>query len=593
MEHSTVVLMGNPNVGKTTLFNKLTGKHDHTGNWEGKTVEIAKGIYKAENKIFHIIDLPGIYSLNFKSPEEKIAKDFLLSGAYDTVIIVCDATNMHKSIHLALEIISICKNCILCINMADEAKRRSINIDVAGMEKFLNIPIIFCSARKSAKEVKNALLKDEKSKGIIKNIKKSEILGFITYTNKDLAKRDRALDKIFCGKFTALPVMLIFLAVLLWITISAANLPSVYIGKFLYFLGEKIRSLFDIINMPSVITGILIDGAYEVLSQVVSVMFVPMAVFFPLFSLLEESGFLPRIAYNLDKPFKKSGSNGKQALTMCMGLGCNAVGVTGCRIMPTKKAQNISILTNSFIPCNGRFPTLILLIGIILGGRRNSFLSSLLLTALIVLAVTVTFAVTFILNKTISGKKVSLKIELPSYKSPPVLKILFDSFFNKTLLILARAVAVSIPAGAVLWLTQNITFGGSTLINHLANFLDPLGSLLCMDGVILAAFILGSPANEIVLPIAIMIYTSCSTLGAFSAEDMQHILFIHGFDAFTAFSMCIFTLFHWPCATTLLTVKKETQSIKYTLLAILIPLSAGIILCILINLFKITLTGLI
>ena len=588
MSHYTVALIGNPNVGKTTIFNKLTKSHEHTGNWAGKTVEVAKGSFKYNNSTFDIIDLPGIYSLNFKSPEEKIAKDFLLSGKFDAVLIVCDATDMNRSLHLALEVIKICNNSIMCINMEDEAKRKGVCINYDQLSKALNIPVISCSARKRTDVIKSALQNIENlTFNTPYSPQKQDLLNFITY-KRDTYKTDKIIDKIVCGKYTRLPVMIIFLAFIIFLTVYFANLPSEYIASFLNLIGKKLSQFLIFLRLPSFLRGILMDGAYKVLSEVISVMFVPMAIFFPLFSLLEESGFLPRIALNSDKPFKKAGSNGKQVLTMCMGLGCNAVGVTGCRIMPTKKQQRISIMLNSFIPCNGRFPTLILLISIMLGKYGNSLTVSLLLTAFIILAFIFTLAYTFLLNKILYGEKLYPVIELPHYKIPPVFKILTESFFDKTLKILGRALIVSAPAGVILWILQNLNIGNAPVWTYIAEFLNPLGNVLSMDGIILLAFILGLPANEIILPIAASLYASNNVSA--DSNSLSSIFIASGWDFFTALSVSVFTIFHWPCATTLLTIKKETKSLKDTFLSIAIPLISGILLCLIISLFKTALT---
>ncbi len=588
MKNYTIALMGNPNVGKSTLFNKLTGKRQHTGNWAGKTVEIAKAVYKTNKACYHIIDLPGIYSLDFKSPEEKIAKDFLLSEQFDAVLILTDATDLKRNFLLTLQVLKICPKSILCINMMDEAKRRGIEINTKGLSKELGIPVITCSARKNIDNVKEAIehIENLEDKALLLPKKEEICEKYITYHKEPITKTEKHLDKLLCGKYTAVPVMVLFLALILWITISGANYPSLFLAKQLTTFGEKLGELLLSLSLPYQIYGILIDGAYSVAAQVVSVMLPPMAIFFPLFSLLEESGFLPRIALNLDKPFKKAGSSGKQALTMCMGLGCNAVGVTGCRIIPSDKQRLTAIITNSFMPCNGRFPTIILLISIMLGHLTSSLLSAALLTVFIILAVIITFFITKLLNRWLTGDDISVTIELTSYKKPQIIKILTESFIHKTLHILGRALIVSAPAGMILWLLGNININSTSPLVFLSDFLEPIGSFLCMDGTILLAFMLGIPANEIVLPIAVMIYTASNNISAVSIEEISNILITEGWSFFTALSVCLFSLFHWPCATTLLTIKKESKSIKYTLLSMVIPTAIGTVMCICVNLIR-------
>ncbi|MEE0946055.1 MAG: ferrous iron transporter B [Acutalibacteraceae bacterium] len=580
MKHYTVALVGNPNVGKSTLFNKLTGKNQHTGNWEGKTVEVAKGTYKTKTACYHIVDLPGIYSLDFKSPEEKIAKDFLLSGKFDCVLILSDATLLHKNFLLTLQVLKACPNCVLCINMMDQAQRKGIIIDHKGLEKELNVPVIPLSVRKNINGIKAVLENIESLNTVSMKLPERQMLTkYITYSKKDADKTDRILDKIMCGKYTSVPVMLLFLSLVLWLTIVGANYPSALLSKLFSFLGNKLSDFLTLLYCPHWLYGIIIDGAYSVVAQVISVMLPPMMIFFPLFSILEESGMLPRIAFNLNEPFKKAGTSGKQALTMCMGLGCNAVGVVGCRIIPSKKQRLIAIITNSFMPCNGRFPTLILLISIILGNFTSSFLNTVLLSAFILLAILITFAVTKILSKSITGETIDITIELPSYKNPPFLKIIYEALINKTLNILLRAIKVSAPVGILLWSLNNLHIGSSTLLLQISAWLEPIGRFLAMDGVILLAFILGIPANEIVLPIAIMIYTSLSNITAVSSQEIQNVLLSEGHNLFTALSMSLFSVFHWPCATTLITIKKETHSLKYTLLSFFIPCGIGTAFC--------------
>lgn len=593
MIYKKIILMGNPNVGKSTLFNKLTGKKQHTGNWAGKTVDTAVGTYKTKTTQYSVIDLPGIYSLSYRSPEEKIAKDYLLNESYDAVLVICDATDLYRNLKLALEVINLCPRVIVCINMLDEAKRKEISIDIDGISRELGVPVIGCTAKKDVNSVKNSLsLIDSLSVSAPHLPHRDEIIKkYVTYNKNDINDKDKKIDKILCGKYTRIPIMLLFLLIILWLTISGANYPSELLSKLLFYIGDKIQLLMLSLNAPPWLIGIAVDGAYNVLAQVVSVMLPPMAIFFPLFALLEEIGILPRIAYNLDPSLTKCGGTGKQALTMCMGLGCNAVGVMNSRIIPSNKQRLISILTNSFIPCNGRFPTIILLISVILGGTASSLFQASLLTVFILLSIVITFAVTYFLSRTLNGENISPSIELPSYRKPDIFKTLADSFVNKTLHILGRAVIVAAPAGALLWLINNIHIGDSSLLIYCTSFLEPLGKILCMDSVILLAFILGSPANEIVLPIAVMIYMGAGSVTGVGNEQMKSIFLANGWDAFTALSVIFFSLFHWPCTTTLLTIKKETGSFGYTALSILIPTVIGAILCMLLNLIKLIYTG--
>ena len=310
-----------------------------------------------------------------------------------------------------------------------------------------------------------------------------------------------------------------------------------------------------------------------------------MAIFFPLFTLLEDSGFLPRIAYNLDKPFRLCNACGKQALTACMGFGCNAAGVIGCRIIDSPRERLLAIITNSFVPCNGKFSSLILIITLFFvgsaGGMLASALSALALTAVIVFGIAITFFATKLLSQTVlKGIPSSFTLELPPYRKPQFAKTLVRSVFDRTLFVLGRAAAVAAPAGLVIWLAANISIGDLTVLEHCAAFLDPFARLMGLDGVILMAFILGFPANEIVIPIIIMAYSAMGTLPELGgAAEIQALLAANGWSASTAVCFILFSLMHWPCSTTLITVKKETGSLKYTLLAAALPTAMGIALC--------------
>jgi ferrous iron transport protein B len=416
-----------------------------------------------------------------------------------------------------------------------------------------------------------------------------EIAAGVTNGSAD-RRLDTRLDRIFTGRLTAYPVMLAFFALIFWITITGANYPSKLLSSLLFSLEKPLRAAADFISLPPRVSGLIIDGAYRTLAWVVSVMLPPMAIFFPLFTLLEDAGYLPRIAYNLDRPFKKCNACGKQALTMCMGFGCNAAGVVGSRIIDSKKERLLAVLTNNFVPCNGRFPTLIALISMFfvfgVSGFTGGLLSALSLTSVILLSVAVTLLVTKLISVTLlRGESSDFVFELPPYRPPQLARVIVRSVFDRTLHVLARSAAVAAPAGALIWILANTNIGGESLLAHGAAFLDPLGRLMGLDGVILLGFILGLPANEIVLPIILMIYTCGTSVSEITSTlAMREVLAAGGFTRASAVCMIIFTLMHFPCSTTLITIKKETGSIKWTLLAALIPTVVGMILCMLFNL---------
>ena len=370
---------------------------------------------------------------------------------------------------------------------------------------------------------------------------------------------------------------------------SLANYPSALLLKLFSYLEGKMLLLFSAVRIPKLISDALVLGVFRTLFRVVAVMLPPMAIFFPMFTLLEDSGYLPRVAYNLDRPFACSGACGKQALTMCMGLGCNAVGICGARIIDSKRERVLAILTNSFMPCNGKLPMLISVIGIafiISLGRIPTPLVALSLLGLILFAVAITFLSTFLLSKTIlSGERSSFTIELPPYRRPEFLRVIFRSLTTKVGAVLWRAVLVAAPMGLVIFILSNIGVGDTNLVCRVAEFLNPVGKIMGLDGAILLAFILGLPANEIVIPILIMIYTAAGFVGAdISTAGMAEIFINNGWTIKTALSMTAFALFHWPCSTSIITVFKETKSKKYTLLSALLPTLAGFIFCVLINL---------
>ena len=406
------------------------------------------------------------------------------------------------------------------------------------------------------------------------------------YDTQEENSQDRKIDKILTSKKFGIPIMLLFLGIIFWITIVGANYPSQMLSSFFSLLQEKLIWIFDYFNSPIWLKGILIDGVYQTLAWVISVMLPPMAIFFPLFTFLEDLGYLPRIAFNLDKCFKKCCTSGKQALTMCMGFGCNAAGVVGCRIISSPRERLIAILTNNFVPCNGRFPFLITMATIFIGSffasSISSFISTLFVLLLILLGIWLTLVISKLLSKTVlNGMPSSFILELPPYRKPQLGKILVRSLLDRTLFVLGRAISIAAPTGLVIWIFANINIANISILTRVANFLNPFAHLMGLDGYILTAFILGFPANEIVLPIILMSYMSTGTL--VNLEDtfsIGKILVQNGWTLLTGINAMIFSLLHFPCSTTLLTIKKETNSWKWTFLAFALPTICGIILCI-------------
>lgn len=595
MNSKTIILAGNPNVGKSSIFNNLTNKHQHTGNWTGKTVEIAEGDFNYNNQNYHIYDLPGTYSLNFHSEEERVAADFIKTTYHDVTIVVCDATCLERNLYLVLQIMQLTPKVIVCINLIDEAQKKQIFINFSKLSKMLQVPVIPMSARKNygfneLKEAINNYQKPEKTFEKITDIaqKAKEITeSTVIYQNQNYDAKERKIDRILTHKFWGLLTMFALFLLIFWLTISAANYPSSLLFKMFNNLTPYLTKFLNILPLPDFLVDLMINGIYKVLSWVVSVMLPPMAIFFPLFTILEDLGYLPRIAFCLDKCFKKCRSCGKQALTMCMGFGCNAVGVTTSRIIDSKRERLIAILTNSFVPCNGRFPTLISLLSIfIIGLNASSLLSALGLTVIIVFAILITLLISYILSKTIlKGEKSAFTIELPPYRSPNLKNILTHSFRDRIYKILKRAISCSIPAGIIIWLLLNISLDNIPVINYIVNLLNPLGNLIGLDGAIILAFILGLPANEIIMPIILMIYLASSNLIEVNElSALKDILINNGWTILTCINFIILSLFHYPCATTILTIKKETNSTKWTLISIIIPLIIGISLCLLIKL---------
>lgn len=594
----TIALAGNPNVGKSTIFNALTGMHQHTGNWAGKTVELAKGDCTLGNQICTFVDLPGCYSLTACSQEEEIARNFIENAHPDFVVLVCDAVCLERHLHLLVQILSMTQKVLLCVNLMDQAKKKGIHISCSALEKELHIPVIGISAHRHAdiKRLKNRISTALGSSPQTVSAcslpepqtcaQEATRLYHIALQSSDFQHTDTdfILDKLFTGKFTGIACMICFLLLIFWITLTGANYVSQVLHDTLFSF-EPVFYHFLQGFLPLKLCHMLTFGFYRVTAWVISVMLPPMAIFFPLFTLLEDFGYLPRVAFNLDCCFAKCKACGKQALTMIMGFGCNAAGVTGCRIIHSPRERLIAILTNSFVPCNGRFPTILAILTIFFAGSAKSFELAFLLTFVILFGVFMTFISSWLLSKTVlKGVPSSFTLELPPYRKPQIISVLVHSVINRTCRVLLRAILTAAPAGILIWIMANVSIDGNSILNLVSDFFHPFARLLGLDGKILLAFFLGLPANEIVIPVLIMAYTAQSSLTDFESLSSLHTLLLQqGWTVSTAISMLILCVLHWPCATTLLTIKKETHSLKWTALAFLLPTCMGFLLCFLIT----------
>lgn len=686
-----LALVGNPNTGKSTIFNALTGLRQHTGNWPGKTVASMEGYFSFQNKKYNITDLPGAYSLISDSDDEQVTRDFLLLSKPQLVIVVVDATRLERNLVLALQVLQVCKNVIVCLNLMDEAAKSGITVNIAALSEELGVPVVPTVAREKKGLVKlqqeidtlaqvkaeatkgrsqaiytddnaiealsllnedllkldpalqsslwissrllegdesitNALLQGELSPYISLR-RASKILEMTNELNKEidvdlyydraqtaynssieiagmvinkeeesrLEKMNAGLDKIMTSKYFGFPIMLILLALVLWLTIIGSNVPSQILSILLI---DQIYPLLKAgaasLHFPFWLSGLLIDGVYLATAWVISVMLPPMAIFFPLFTLLEDFGYLPRVAFNLDSLFKKSGAHGKQALTMSMGFGCNAAGVVSTRIINSPREKLIAIITNNFSLCNGRWPTQILMatifIGVLAPPAFAQTVATLSVVLIVLLGIGFTFFTSWLLSKTMLKGEVSFfTLELPPYRKPKLWQTLYTSFIDRTLIVLWRAIVFAAPAGAIIWGISNIEIGEESLAVWMIHGMDPIGYRLGLNGVVLLAFIVAIPANEIIIPTILMLSVlvmGSSDLGQgagilFEGSDQQvaDILLSSGWTTLTGINLMLLSLLHNPCSTTIYTIYKETKSTKWTLVATLLPILYGLIIC--------------
>ena len=716
-----VALAGNPNVGKSTVFNALTGLRQHTGNWPGKTIVRAEGAFAHRGSRVKIVDLPGTYSLQAGSADEEVAREFILFGRPDVTVAVVDATRLERNLNLVLQILDITDRVVVYVNLMDEARRHGIAVDAARIERELGVPVVAGSARSGvgiealldaahgvatgrtrttpfrlaqqapgveqavaslAEVVEEAFPAVPSSRWVAQRLLnaddavaaavRSGELGQLgedhavaepvrsreprwrgedhagaappdppaaarkrllddaqrlrwdlpadfhdtlmerTYgAAHDIAARaearglrkagfdvDRTLDRLLTNRWLGFPLMLAILAAVFWITIEGANVPSGMLAALLIDAAHPaLKGAGDAVGLPWWLSGFLFDGVYLATAWVVAVMLPPMAIFFPIFTLLEDFGYLPRVAFNLDALFRKAGAHGKQALTMCMGFGCNAAGVVSTRVIDSPRERLIAIITNNFSLCNGRWPTQILIASIFIGALAPAHLAGLVsaaaVVAIAVLGIGAMFLASWFLSNTVlRGEATSFSLELPPYRPPRVLQTLYTSLIDRTLIVLWRAVVFAVPAGAVIWLSSNVTVGGASVAEHAVGWLDPFGLLIGLNGVILLAYVVAIPANEIVIPTVLMLTVLTAGGAAAGTGTGAGVMFEldsvaatgellrgGGWTLLTAVNLMLFSLLHNPCSTTIYTIYKETRSARWTTVASLLPVAMGLSVC--------------
>jgi ferrous iron transport protein B len=707
-----VALAGNPNVGKSTVFNALTGLRQHTGNWPGKTVARAEGGFGFAGARHKLIDLPGTYSLLASSTDEEIARDFILFGRPDVTVIVVDATRLERNLNLVLQVLEITDRAVVCLNLVDEAERTGVSVDARALGRELGVPVVATAARtrrgieeltrvvadvaagrlstrprrlpsrpprlreavdKLVAELERELprmpnprwvalrlldgdpsigeaLRDgelgrldhaglrggdpagsrdrtgeeppagggEAAERLIATASRlrwqiggdfhqtlmEDVFSEAARIADRVVARDgeparfswgRTVDRLVTSRWAGFPIMLAMLTVVFWLTVAGANVPSSMLATLLIDNGHGwLKELSASIGLPWWLDGLLLDGVYLATAWVISVMLPPMAIFFPLFTILEDLGYLPRVAFNLDRMFKRAGAHGKQALTMCMGFGCNAAGVVATRVIDSPRERLIAIITNNFSLCNGRWPTQILIASIFVGALAPAWLaglaSALTVVAVALLGVLVMFAVSWALSRTmLRGEVSTFSLELPPYRPPRILQTIYTSIIDRTLIVLWRAVVFAVPAGALLWLISNVHVAGDSIAGHAVALLDPLAWMFGLTGVILLAYVVAIPANEIVIPTILMLTVLQFGLAGGAgpgvmfeldkASDTEALLRAGGWTLLTAVNLMLFSLLHNPCSTTIYTIWKETRSARWTAVATLLPLGLGFGVC--------------